>query len=182
MGYPKDLLASRSIIEHGKYALIAPEGLVNNVIPGFENCRVISTALHIGVRESRKIVGEYVLTEDDLLSLARFDDAIATANYAIDIHNPEGTGTRWHEFGAGEWYEIPYRCLVPKGMKNLLVAGRCISSTHEAQSSYRIMPFCCELGQAAGTAVAVAKEGNKDLRDADIKKLQEKLRANGFSV
>ena len=151
-------------------------------IPGFEKCRVISTALHIGVRESRKIVGEYVLTEDDLMALARFDDAIATANYAIDIHNPEGTGTRWHEFGSGEWYEIPYRCLIPKGMNNLLVAGRCISSTHEAQSSYRIMPFCCELGQAAGTAVAVAKNNNTSVRNVDVSQVQGKLRKEGFAI
>ena len=151
-------------------------------IPGFENARVISTGLHIGIRESRKVVGEYVLTEDDVLSLARFDDAIATANYAIDIHSPTGSGTRWHEFGNGKWYEIPYRCLIPKGMKNLLVAGRCISSTHEAQSSYRIMPFCCELGQAAGTAVGVAKSDNSDVRDIDVKKLQEKLRADGMII
>lgn len=157
------------------------EFLKNN-IPGFENSRVLSTALHIGIRESRKIVGEYVLTQEDLLSLARFDDAVATANYAIDIHNPEGTGTHWHEFGDGEWYTIPYRCLVPKGMKNLLAAGRCISSTHEAQASYRIMPFCCELGQAAGTAVSVAKERKTDLRTVDIKILQEKLRAEGFVI
>ncbi|MBQ9940541.1 MAG: FAD-dependent oxidoreductase [Clostridia bacterium] len=151
-------------------------------IPGFENARVISTGMHIGIRESRKVVGEYVLTEEDLLSLARFDDAIATANYSIDIHNPEGTGTRWHEFNPGEWYEIPYRCLIPKGMRNLLVAGRCISSTHEAQSSYRIMPFCCELGQAAGTAVVVAKENKTDVRDADVKKIQNKLRSEGFAL
>lgn len=151
-------------------------------IPGFEKCRVISTALHIGVRESRKIVGEYVLTEDDLMSLARFDDAIATANYAIDIHNPEGTGTRWHEFGNSEWYEIPYRCLVPKGMKNLLVAGRCISSTHEAQSSYRIMPFCCELGQAAGIAVAVAKNDKTNVSNVDVGKVQDILRKEGFAI
>lgn len=151
-------------------------------IPGFENARVLSTGLHIGVRESRKIIGDYVLTLNDLQALTRFEDAIAVSNYAIDIHNPEGTGTTWHEFKDGEWYEIPYRCLIPKGMKNLLVAGRCISSTHEAQSSLRIMPYCCELGQAAGTAVAVAKEDNSDVRDADIKKIQKKLRSEGFVI
>ncbi|MBQ3055176.1 MAG: FAD-dependent oxidoreductase [Oscillospiraceae bacterium] len=157
-------------------------GFLKDNIPGFEHARVLSTAMHIGIRESRKIVGEYVLTEQDLLSLARFDDAIAHANYAIDIHNPEGCGTHWHEFKSGEWYEIPYRCLIPKGMKNLLAAGRCISSTHEAQASYRIMPFCCELGQAAGCAVAVAKEDGKSLHGIDVKKLQKKLRVEGFVI
>lgn len=151
-------------------------------IEGFENSRVLSTALQIGIRESRKIEGEYTLTVEDLKSLARFDDAIAIANYDIDIHNPEGAGTSHYYFGPGEWYEIPYRCLVPKNMDNLLVAGRCISSTHEAQASYRIMPFCAELGQAAGAAVAVAKKNQTSVRDVDIKQVQEILRSEGFEI
>jgi len=151
-------------------------------IPGFENARVLSTALQIGIRESRKVVGEYVLTEEDLVALRRFDDAIAVANYDIDIHNPEGTGTRIYSFGAGNWYEIPYRCLIPKGMNNLLVAGRCISSTHEAQSSYRIMPFCAELGHAAGTAVGVAKQEGASVREVNIKKVQDILRSEGVLI
>ena len=128
------------------------------------------------------MVGEYTLTENDLLSLARFDDAIATCNYSIDIHSPDGTGTRCDLFKQGEWYEIPYRCLIPKKTKNLLVAGRCISSTHEAQSSYRIMACCSQLGQAAGNAVCIAMENNSDVRDIDINKLQTILRKNGFEI
>ena len=151
-------------------------------IEGFENARILSTALQIGIRESRKIIGEYVLTQEDLLALARFDDAIAVANYDIDIHNPAGTGTSHHYFKAGEWYEIPYRCLVPKGKSNLLVAGRCISSTHEAQASYRVMPFCAELGQAAGAAVAVALEEGSDLRSVNVPALQKILREEGFVI
>ncbi len=149
---------------------------------GFENARVLSTALQIGVRESRKVNGEYTLTVEDLKSLKRFPDGIATANYDIDIHNPEGTGTSHYFFGAGEWYEIPYRCLVPKGMSNLLVAGRCISSTHEAQASYRIMPFCCELGQAAGVAVSVAKKNGTDTKNVDTDEVRENLRKKGFWI
>lgn len=151
-------------------------------IEGFENARVLSTALQIGIRESRKIEGEYTLTVEDLKSLARFDDAIAAANYDIDIHNPEGTGTSHYDFGAGKWYEIPYRCLIPKGKENLLVAGRCISSTHEAQASYRIMPFCAELGQAAGTAIMLALKDKKNVRDIDIKQLRKILRAEGYVI
>lgn len=151
-------------------------------IEGFENARVLSTALQIGIRESRKIEGEYTLTEEDLKSLARFDDAVATANYDIDIHNPSGSGTSHYYFGEGQWYEIPYRCLLPKNMDNLLVAGRCISSTHEAQASYRIMPFCAELGQAAGTAVAVAKKNKTDMRGVDIAQVQECLRREGVAI
>ena len=151
-------------------------------IPGFEKARVLTTALQIGIRESRKIEGEYILTQEDLKSLARFDDAIAAANYDIDIHNPEGTGTSHYYFGPGQWYQIPYRCLLPKAMDNLLVAGRCISSTHEAQASYRIMPFCCELGQAAGTAAALAIQADTDPRDISIARLQEILRREGFRI
>jgi len=149
-------------------------------IEGFENARVLSTALQIGIRESRKVEGEYTLTQEDLKSLARFDDAIATGNYDIDIHNPEGTGTSHYYFGEGQWYEIPYRCMIPKKMDNLLVSGRCISSTHEAQASYRIMPFCCELGQAAGTAVAIAKKNGTNVRNADVKQVQQILKKEGF--
>jgi hypothetical protein len=151
-------------------------------IEGFENARVLSTAMQIGIRESRKVIGEYTLTVEDLKSLARFEDGIATANYDIDIHNPEGEGTSHYYFNKDEWYEIPYRCLVPLGMKNLLVAGRCISATHEAQASFRIMPYCCEIGQAAGVAVSVARNRETDLRDADVSEIRDLLRAEGFMI
>ena len=85
-------------------------------------------------------------------------------------------------FRNGEWYEIPYRSLVPVGMKNLLVAGRCISSTHEAQASYRIMPYCAELGQAAGAAISVAAKNNTTLPDVDIKEVQAILRDEDFAI
>ena len=149
---------------------------------GFEESRVLSTALQIGIRESRKIIGEYTLTVEDLLGLARFDDAIAVANYDIDIHNPEGAGTSHHYFGSEEWYEIPYRCLIPKGIKNMLVSGRCISSTHEAQASFRVMPFCCEIGQAAGAAMSLAVRDGIEPREIDVKELQDILRSEGILI
>ena len=156
---------------------------LRNNIEGFEKARVTSTAMQIGIRESRKVVGEYTITKEDLISLRRFDDAIATANYAIDIHNPEGTGTECRFFDEGTWYQIPYRCLIPKSMKNMLVVGKCISATHEAHSSYRIMPYCAELGQAAGAAISIAKSDNvPDVRNIDIKKLQEILRREGIDI
>lgn len=151
-------------------------------IPGFEDAYVQTTAMQIGIRESRMVEGEYTLTQEDLKSLARFDDAIAAANYDMDIHNPEGTGTSHYYFGKGEWYEIPYRCLLPVGINNLLVAGRCISSTHEAQASYRIMPYCAELGQAAGAAVSLATQSGKTLREIHIPTLQDILRSEGFAI
>ncbi len=148
----------------------------------FANARILSTAVQIGIRESRKIIGEYVLTGEDCLSLARFEDAVAVSNYDIDIHNPEGSGTSHHYFAEGEWFEIPYRCLVPKGMKNLLVAGRCVSASHEAQASLRIMPYCAQLGQAAGNAVFVAKSQGKPTAEIPVAALQEILRKEGFVI
>ena len=155
---------------------------LREAVDGCENARLLSTALHIGIRESRRVIGDYVLCEKDLISLARFEDVVAVSNYAIDIHSPDGSGTRFQEFKDGEWYEIPYRALLPKGFENLLVAGRCISSTHEAQASYRIMPYCAEIGQAAGCAAAVAKKSGKTVRTVDVKEVQRILRSEGFVI
>ncbi len=151
-------------------------------IEGFEHARIQSTALQIGIRESRCVVGEYTLTEQDLKSLARFEDGIAVANYDIDIHSPTDGSTDHYYFGPGEWYEIPYRSLLPRGMDNLLVAGRCISATHEAQASLRIMPFCAELGQAAGVAVAASREEHVDVRAVNIARVREILRSAGYCL
>ena len=149
----------------------------------FESCKsatLIASAPEIGIRESRKICGEYVINEEDLKSLRVFDDRIAISRYDIDIHDPAGSGTSHYYFNEGEYYTIPYRTLVPKGVDNLLVAGRCISATHEAQASLRIMPVCCTLGEAAGVATAVASKNNTDkMKNVDIAKVQEILRANG---
>lgn len=147
-----------------------------------KNAHVVSSACEIGTRESRMIDGEYVLTGKDLLSLCRFDDSIALGNYDIDIHNPEGSGTSHHYFGQGEFYEIPYRSLIPKDSENLLVAGRCVSCDHEAQASIRIMPIVCTLGQAAGSAIAAAKQDNCGVKEVDIEKLQKILVDNGAAI
>jgi len=149
---------------------------------GCENASLLSTAMQIGVRESRMIDGEYTLAQDDLTSCRKAADGIAACNYDIDIHNPEGTGTSHWFFPPHEYYTIPYRCLIPRGMTNLLAAGRCISSTHEAQASYRIMPVVCTLGEAAGTAVALAKELGCDTLHLDTGKLRDRLRQNGCVV
>lgn len=136
------------------------------------------TASEIGVRESRMIVGDYVLTEKDCKACVKFDDAIAACNYDIDIHNPEGTGTSHYYFPAGAYYTIPYRSLIPQGVDNLLVAGRCISSDHGAQASYRIMPVVCCIGEAAGSAIGLAVKHNSKVRKVDVKELQSVLQEN----
>lgn len=149
---------------------------------GFENSRLLSTAMEIGVRESRMIHGLYTLTAEDLKACTHFEDSIALGNYDIDIHNPSGTGTSHYLFPEGQYYTIPYRCLVPLNMRNLLVAGRCISVTHEAQASIRIMPIVCCLGQAAGVAAAVAVNEKADVRQIDVPKVQALLKKAGAVI
>jgi hypothetical protein len=148
-------------------------------IDGFQNSDLVMTAPEIGVRESRMIDGEYLLTGEDLMACTKFEDSIALGNYDIDIHNPEGSGTSHYYFPEGKYYTIPYRSLIPKGANNLLAAGRCISVTHEAQASIRIMPIVCCLGEAAGMAVGVAVEDKAPLNKVDVKKLQQRLKDQG---
>ncbi|MBP3360355.1 MAG: FAD-dependent oxidoreductase [Clostridia bacterium] len=155
---------------------------LKNHADGFENSTLIMTAPEIGVRESRMIKGEYILTGKDLVDCKKFDDAIAAGNYDIDIHNPEGSGTSHYYFPQGQYYTIPYRSLLPKNADNLLVAGRCISSDHEAQASYRIMPIVCCIGEAAGTAAGIAKADGALLKQLDIKKLQTTLKNNNAFI
>lgn len=145
---------------------------------GLENSFLMMTAAEIGVRESRMIVGDYVLTEQDCKNCVKFEDAIAACNYDIDIHNPEGTGTSHYYFPAGAYYTIPYRSLIPKNINNMLVAGRCISSDHGAQASYRIMPVVCCIGEAAGSAIGLAARSGCSVRDINTKDLQMVLKKN----
>ncbi len=148
----------------------------------FKNSTLVSIANHIGVRESRKLKGVYVLTAEDLTNFVEFEDTIALGCYGIDIHNPSGTGTTQHTLKAGEFYRIPYRSLLPKEYDNLLVAGRCLSATHEAHSAVRIMPICASLGEAAGTAIFIAKETGATTHSLNISLLQNKLKENGAAI
>lgn len=147
--------------------------------PGCERAILEYTPAHIGIRESRMIEGLYTLTQDDLVACRKFEDGIAACNYDIDIHNPEGTGTSHYYFKPYTYYTIPYRCLVPVGSRNLLVAGRCISSDHAAQASYRILPVVATLGEAAGVAAGVCLDNATPVADADIREIQDRLRAEG---
>ncbi len=151
-------------------------------VPGFANARVAATATQVGIRESRRIVGAYTLTRDDVLSARRFDDAVARSAYPIDIHNPSGSGTTTHRLAPGTSYEIPYRCLVPQHVDGLLVAGRCISTTHEALASTRLTPTVMTLGQAAGTAAALAVESGIEPRAVDPQALRERLVRDGVDL
>lgn len=149
---------------------------------GLENSYLMMTAAEIGVRESRMIVGEYVLTEADCRAFTIFDDAISACNYDIDIHNPEGSGTSHYYFPEGKYYTVPYRSLIPKNVTNMLVAGRCISSDHGAQASYRIMPSVCCIGEAAGVAIGLASKNACDVRNINVSELQKILKDNNAFI
>ena len=148
----------------------------------FRDCVLLATGMQIGARESRMIVGEYTLTQEDLLACTRFPDSIAVCNYDIDIHSPDGSGTSHYYFPDGQYYTIPYRTLIPKGAENLLVTGRCVSATHEAQASLRIMPTVATLGEAAGIAAAISCESGKPVSEIDVAHLRETLRQVGAKI
>ncbi len=148
----------------------------------FKDSVLLSTGLQIGARESRMIEGEYVLTAEDLLACRKFEDSIAVCNYDIDIHSPDGEGTSHYYFEDETYYTIPYRVLVPQNVKNLLVAGRCVSATHEAQASLRIMPTCATLGEAAGLAATLVCDEGCAARDLSVPALQALLRQNGAKI
>ena len=126
-------------------------------VPGYEHAVLLSTSPAIGVRESRRIVGEHVLTAAEILSATQFDDQIARCGAPIEEHHA-GDDTRWVYLDEGATYGIPYRALQPRGIDNVLVAGRCFSATHEAHASARSMATCMAMGQAAGTAAALTDE------------------------
>jgi hypothetical protein len=151
-------------------------------VPGFENARIAASGTQVGIRESRRIVGRYTLTRDDVLGARKFDDAVARSAYPIDLHNPAGTGTKTERLAPGESYEIPYRTLVPVNREQLLVAGRCISTTHEALASTRLTPTVMTLGQAAGTAAALACARGIRAGDVDPRALRAQLAADGVML
>ena len=151
-------------------------------VPGFEKSYVMQSGVNVGVRETRRILGEYQLTAEDVLSARKFDDAIARGSYPVDIHNPKGSGTLLKRLPPGEAYDIPLRCLLPRGTEGVLVAGRCLSGTHEAHSSYRVMPIAMATGQAAGVCAALAARKRAAPRSIDVKDVQGELRRQGASL
>lgn len=138
----------------------------------------------LGIREGRRIVGDYQLTAEDCLGEARFGDMVAACGYALDIHDPSGTGgTSIREIPGSGYYHIPYRCLMARGFSNLLLGSRCISGTHEAHSSYRVMPPISAIGQAGGTAAALAvRLSCADIREVDAPWIRHELEKAGQFV
>lgn len=147
-------------------------------VPGYASAQLDWLSMQIGVRESRRIIGDYTLTRDDVLSAAKFPDAIAECGAPIEVHHG-GVGTTWEYLPEGQTVDIPFRTLAPKGVARLLVAGRCLSASHEAHAAVRSMGQCMAMGQAAGTAAALALDRSVDARDLDIERLQTTLVADG---
>jgi hypothetical protein len=150
--------------------------------PGLENATLLSVASRIGIRETRHIHGDYVLTGDDVIEGRRFPDAVARYAYPVDIHDVAGSRGRLEAI-KNDYYEIPAGCLRVKGMPNLLVAGRCLSADHVAHGSVRVIPACYATGQAAGTLAALAaKQRVEDVRAVDPGVLQGVLKERGAIV
>jgi hypothetical protein len=147
-------------------------------VPGFERSVVVGTSPSIGVRESRRVHGDYRLTRDDVLSARRSDDEIALCGAPIEDHGPGGD-TDWQYVADAGVYGIPYRTLLPAGVEGLLVAGRCFSATHDAHASARSMATCMAMGQAAGTAAALAVGAGTTPRGLGAADLRERLRLDG---
>ena len=155
--------------------------------PGYESCYLLSAAAQIGVRETRHFIGMSTLTEDDITAARVFPDWVVTrAHFNFDIHNIKGAGLDengvQHHFKQPNGYTIPYGCLVPKRVKGLLLAGRIISGTHKAHSNFRVMPICANIGQAAGTAAAMAAARGVEPRDLPVADIQAELMKQGVEV
>ena len=149
-------------------------------LPGFERSELVDTATMVGVRETRRIEGEYRLELSDLQSGRHFDDTIALCAYPVDIHDPTGAGGGCDESaGTANIYEIPFRSLVPRGVDGLLVAGRSISASHEALAAVRVMPPAFAMGEAAGTAASLAARAGVAPRNVNIAELRHALRSQG---
>lgn len=178
---------SMGLVKGRKIARAFRDALAEFCAPAFGNAFLVSTGALLGIRETRRIIGDYMLTLDDFLTLRSFPDEICRNCYFIDVHHKraeigtekEDAGTAIH-LGRGESHGIPYRCLTPRGLTNVLVAGRCISTTREVQGSTRVMPVCLCMGEAAGVAAHMAATGRQvDVHAVDTDDLRGRLRKHG---
>ena len=172
--------ARKSLLEYEVY--------YKKYLKGFEQMELVATAAQIGSRESRRISGDYVLGLEDFRKRATFPDEVGRYNYAVDIHAAKPDLAAYKQFveefrtlryNKGESYGIPYRCIVPQRLSNVLVAGRCLSADRYMQGSIRVMPGCFITGQAAGVAAAICCEKSVDTRGFPIAELQRRLKAMG---
>jgi ribulose 1,5-bisphosphate synthetase/thiazole synthase len=164
-----EMIARKQIYEITQY--------LKRYVPGFANARMEKIAPFMGIRESRVIVGKYVLTAEDIIACRRFPDAIAVAGYPVDIHHAKGGDCTM--YFCDDSYDIPYRCLLPAHIEGLLVAGRCSSMNHEAMASTRVMSTCMALGEAAGRAARLAIQEGVQPSALRVERLRDELRATG---
>ncbi|MEM3641921.1 MAG: FAD-dependent oxidoreductase [Candidatus Bathyarchaeia archaeon] len=166
---------------NGRKLIRAVFNFARKYVPGFEKSYLIDSGFQIGVRETRRIIGDYVLNLEDIQKGRRFDDVVVRAKWAhTDIHDPKSG--KWSYSLIEGPYDIPYGCLLPKNIENLLLSGRCISTTHEALGSVRIAPVCMATGQAAGIASSIAVKENISPRKILIKKLHATLKRQGVEL
>ena len=175
---PRDPAALSDAEIDGREQVMEYARFLRDRVPGFEQAAISWMSRRIGIRESRRVIGRYWLERDDVLSSRRFDDAIARAGAPIERHG-SGAGTDWEFLDEGRYYEIPYRCLLPADLDNVLVAGRCLSASHDAHASARNMAQCMAMGQAAGTAAALAVDGKLDPGAVDPDTLVRALVTDG---
>jgi len=149
-------------------------------VPGFENSYIVDIAPQVGIRETRRVLGRYLLTESDVLECASFDDTIGVNGWPLELHLKGDVEFRWPKIPESRGFNhLPYRMIVPQGLDNVWVAGRCASMSHEAQSAARVTGACFVMGQAAGTAAALALAAGIDSASVDIPALQARLTAAG---
>jgi hypothetical protein len=172
--------ARKSLLEYERY--------YKKYLRGFEDMELAATGAMLGIRETRRIMGDYVLNLEDFKKRAAFEDEIGRFSYPVDLHASSASAADYQKFleefkslryGKGENYGIPYRCLIPRKLSNVLVAGRCVSTDRYMQSSIRVMPGCFITGQAAGIAAALAVEKGTDTRGVNVKELQQRLKKIG---
>ena len=159
----------RQIIEYFQF--------LREQVPGFSGARIVEIAPQIGIRETRRVQGLYALTGDDILSSATFDDTIGINAWPMELHRSGGISWGFPSDPDRAYNDLPWRMLVPRHVQNLLIAGRCASMTHEGQSAARASGGCFVMGQAAGTAAALA--GNTPMQELDVGRLQRALVEDG---
>jgi glycine/D-amino acid oxidase-like deaminating enzyme len=168
---------TRAEMEGRRQALEYARFLVDRV-PGYENASLIALSSQIGIRETRRVHGDYRVTRDDVLSARQFDDQVGLCGAPIEDHQP-GTGTMWEYLPEGSAVGIPLRSLIPGDGVNVLTAGRCFSATHDAHASIRSMAQCMAMGQAAGTVAAMAAEKDGLVREVHFDQVRERLAQDG---
>ena len=168
---PEQLTAAE---REGRRQALEYARFLREMVPGYERAVLCAFSVGVGIRETRRIVGDYRLTGADVMGARQFDDQIALCGAPIEDHG-SGTGTTWAYIPDSGAYGIPYRCLLPQRVEGLLVAGRCLSATHEAHASVRSMAQCMAMGQAAGTAAALAVRTGAEPRGVAADAVRERL-------